>query len=512
LIDILFPSSYMTTLFGKKRKREQQTTTTIEEKKVVEDNKQNGLIEDADVSEMERISRLNFPNLGLSDWICEMCKTMEFRRPMPVQSFCIPAVLEGKDVMGCAETGSGKTAAFCLPILQRLAEDPYGIFAVVLTPTRELAIQISEQFAAFGSPISLRQCVVIGGTDLMVQSLGLEKRPHVIIATPGRLRSHIEGPSPPNLQKAKFLVLDEADLLLTQGFEEDLEVIMGALPDNRQTLLFSATMTTSLKRLESLSSEKIVKYDLTKTQTVPATLKQEYLFIPHQAKNAFLVSIINKFLRKKKQDNEDENDGKSNKIDLKKNDNRSLQFANSILVFAATCRRCQELTEMFLILGIRCVSLHSVLPQKIRANSLLKLKSSVVNVMICTDIASRGLDIPEVDLVINYDIPNTPSDYVHRVGRTARAGRSGRSLSLVSQYDIELIHGIERFTGVQMTLCEQITQNDIMPLINKVSEAFHRGKARMSSYGFDDKHEIKRDRIEVERQKLENKKRKKQKK
>ena len=173
----------------------------------------------------KREDSLSFEGLGLSEWVCKAVSAMGYRQPTPVQQKCIPAILAGHDVIGCAETGSGKTAAFALPILDHLSKDPYGIFAVILTPTRELGAQISEQFVAFGAPIGLRTALIIGGVNMTEQSLNLKRLPHVVIATPGRLRAHLEGPDPPSLARTPYLVLDEADRLLSQGFSSELRVI-----------------------------------------------------------------------------------------------------------------------------------------------------------------------------------------------------------------------------------------------------------------------------------------------
>ncbi|NWH69194.1 DDX49 helicase, partial [Geococcyx californianus] len=200
-----------------------------------------------------------FRALGLASWLAEQARQVGLSRPTPVQAACIPAVLQGRDCLGCAKTGSGKTAAFVLPVLQVLSEDPYGIFCLVLTPTRELAYQIAEQFRVLGKPLGLKDCVVVGGLDMVAQALELSRKPHVVIATPGRLADHLRSSNTFSLKKIKFLVLDEADRLLEQGcadFTADLEVILEAVPAHRQTLLFSATLTDTLKELKSLAKNR----------------------------------------------------------------------------------------------------------------------------------------------------------------------------------------------------------------------------------------------------------------
>ncbi|XP_042297840.1 probable ATP-dependent RNA helicase DDX49 [Sceloporus undulatus] len=200
-----------------------------------------------------------FRALGLAPWLAAQAEQLGLKAPTPVQEACIPPALRGRDCMGCAKTGSGKTAAFVLPILQKLSEDPYGVFCLVLTPTRELAYQIAEQFRVLGKPLGLKDCIIVGGMDMVTQALELSRKPHVVIATPGRLADHLRSSNTFSLQKIKFLVLDEADRLLEQGctdFTKDLEVILAAVPAKRQTMLFSATLTDTLNELKQIAMNK----------------------------------------------------------------------------------------------------------------------------------------------------------------------------------------------------------------------------------------------------------------
>lgn len=453
---------------------------------------------------------------------------MGFRRPTDVQRACIPSILDGKDVMGCAETGSGKTAAFALPILHKLSIDPYGIYAVVLTPTRELALQISEQFSALGAPMGLRVCLVIGGVNMTEQSTALSRRPHVVIATPGRLRHHIEGADPPNLSRAVFLVLDEADRLLASGFEAELKIIMQCMHKQRQTLLFSATLTESLKELEAMSSKNTLRFDLTLNQKIPTQLIQEYLFMPAQLKLCYLVAflqgVIKKQIQSEAENEEDDHKkieqqrlmelldidslgGSSSKSSLEKGRSQSKKKSNkkknassdgddtvklnsSIMIFVGTCKKCQEIAETLLQLRFDCVALHSMMNQNRRLASLAKFKSRMSPIMVSTDVASRGLDIPTVDIVINLDLPKIAVDYVHRVGRTARAGRGGRAISLISQYDIKLVHTIEEFTGQKLVASTDVAEEDVVKLLNTVSKAMKEAQLGLLKNGFDEQVEI----------------------
>ncbi|XP_063692517.1 probable ATP-dependent RNA helicase DDX49 [Bolinopsis microptera] len=219
-------------------------------------------------------TRVKFESLGIKKWLVQQCKGLGMKQPTPVQINCVPAILAGKDCIGCAKTGSGKTAAFALPILDILSDDPFGIFALVLTPTRELAFQIKDQFVAIGAHINIRVSTVIGGMDMLTQSMELSRSPHIVIATPGRLADHINSGDGLKLGKVKFLVLDEADRLLEPCFESDLGTIFGSLPKKRQTLLFSATLTDTIEQLKSMSATAPHVYcDLTDIATVSTRFK-----------------------------------------------------------------------------------------------------------------------------------------------------------------------------------------------------------------------------------------------
>lgn len=437
-----------------------------------------------------------FPDLGLCEWACKSASAMGFRYPTEIQRVCIPAVLQGRDVLGCAETGSGKTAAFALPILHDLSQDPFGVFAVVLTPTRELAIQISEQFSALGAPMSLRVCLIIGGISMTEQSLQLSKRPHIIIATPGRLRHHLGGPDPPDLAKSRYLVLDEADRLFAAGFSSELQVILSSMSNKkRQTLLFSATLTASLAELEQFAMKQTLRFDLTTDQRIPTQLLQQYLFVPAQIKVCYLMAVLQKVLNLSSVlDSSEKSGGRGNTGKRKRSGDQDAGDtkngtvpASSIIIFVGTCRRCQEIAEILTELGVDCVALHSMMSQLRRIAALGKFKSHQSRILIATDIASRGLDIPTVDIVINMDLPKVAVDYVHRIGRTARAGRHGRSLSLITQYDVNLVHEIEAFTGHKMVLSEEVKETEVLPLLNPVAKAIRVAQMRLLEVGFEEK-------------------------
>ncbi|KAM3718731.1 putative ATP-dependent RNA helicase [Dirofilaria immitis] len=334
---------------------------------------------------------------------------------------CIPRILAGNDVLGCAKTGTGKTLAFALPILHELTLDPYGICALVLTPTRELAIQIGDQFAALGAPVNLKIGIIVGGKDRVAQGNGLTRRPHIVVATPGRLADHLESDSENTrklFEKLRFLVLDEADRLLDGQYSVELKTILNLMPKQRQTLLFSATITSALSQLHQVAVKKPYFFEDKSEIATVDKLEQKYVLTPCAVKDAYLVYVVKNFHEK---------------------------YPDSlILIFSHTCRECQALAIMFHGLGFQVGSLHSQISQQERMSSLTKFRSGHIKILICTDVASRGLDIPHVNLVVNHNVPQNPKTYIHRVGRSARAGRFGCALIFVTQYDIFLLQEIEK--------------------------------------------------------------------
>ena len=367
-------------------------------------------------------------------------------------------------------TGSGKTAAFALPILEKLSKNPYGIFALVITPTRELAAQIVEQFLALGAKLPVRVCMVVGGLDMMKQSVELDRLPHVVICTPGRMADIMNGARPPKLSKLKFLVLDEADRLFEKTFARDIDFIVSRLPKkNRQTLLFSATMSYNVRQSQTLAVNEPYVWTNKEGETTVEKLTQEYLFIPANVKPTYLFKVLD-LLGPKSKDELDEH----HEEELIRN-GRKRRYKSAI-IFVSTCAKCQLLGQMLVELRIESCSLHSQMSQRRRFAALGKFKSGQTSLLIATDVASRGLDIPQVELVINYDIPRNAADYIHRVGRTARAGREGNALSLVSQYDIELIQNVEKHVGRKMEECKDVKEDDVLLSLNKVTKAMRAAK------------------------------------
>ncbi|KAF2101683.1 DEAD-domain-containing protein [Rhizodiscina lignyota] len=376
-----------------------------------------------------------FADLGVSPWLVMSLAAMAIKRPTGIQKGCIPEILKGRDCIGGSRTGSGKTVAFAVPILQKWSEDPVGIFAVVLTPTRELALQIFEQFKAISAPQSLKPILVTGGADMRAQALELSRRPHVVIATPGRLADHINVSGEDTicgLRRVRFVVLDEADRLLEAGHGSmlpDVETCLGVLPPaaERQTCLFTATVTDEVRALKEMPRAKgkppvfVCEVD-TDVLAIPATLKQMYLQVPLTHRESFLHILLLT--------------------------PRNLE--KSLIIFCNRTATATLLERMLRILEHRVTALHSGLSQPLRTANLARFRAKAARILVATDVASRGLDIPEVDLVINYDVPRDPDDYIHRVGRTARAGRKGDAVTMVGQRDVELLLAIESRVGRKM--------------------------------------------------------------
>lgn len=446
-------------LFSRKKK---STTTNTATKKPPPSEAAAVKVLEKELNPNPTPSHVTFADLGLAEWIVDTCKELGMKRPTPVQHHCIPKILAGQDVMGLAQTGSGKTAAFALPILNHLSKDPYGVFALVVTPTRELAYQLAEQFRALGSGMGLRCTVVVGGMDMLNQAQSLMQRPHVVIATPGRIKVLIEqNPDdiPAVFSNTKFLVLDEADRVLGVNFEAELRVIFQCLPKKRQTLLFSATMSSNLQTLLELSANKAYFYAAYEGFKTVESLKQQYIFIPKNVKDVYLLHILNKMEE---------------------------MGVRSAMIFVSTCRSCEHLSLLLEQLELEVTALHSFKSQSLRLSALNKFKSGKVPVLIATDVANRGLDIPTVDLVINYDIPRYPEDYIHRVGRTARVGRGGLALSFITQNDVDLVHKIEAVIGKQLDEFE-CKEKEVLEDITKVYKARRVTMMKMMDGGFEEK-------------------------
>lgn len=383
-----------------------------------------------------------FKDLGLDPLLCEACLAVGYQFPTPIQKEAIPLALQGRDIIGIAETGSGKTAAFALPILQALlnAEGSRALFALVLTPTRELAFGIRDAFDALGASIGLKTAVITGGLENVAQAITLAKKPNVIIATPGRIVDHLENTKGFNLRSLKFLVMDEADRILSMDFEKEVQKILGVIPAQRTTFMFSATMTEKVCKLQRASLKDPAKVDvLTKYHTVQ-TLKQRYLFVPCKAKDCYLAYLLHQL------------------------------EGNSFMIFCNTRHNTERVSLVLRDLGFEAICLHGSMRMEKRLAALSKFQAKTRDILVVTDVASRGLDIPHVDVVVNFDLPQDSKDYIHRVGRTARAGRSGIAINFVTQYDVEVFMRIEKLVGIKMEQHPH-EEEEVKVFMERVTEA-----------------------------------------
>ncbi|CAG9463147.1 unnamed protein product [Pedinophyceae sp. YPF-701] len=381
-----------------------------------------------------------FRALGVCEQLAEAAAGLGWRKPTPIQQQAVPYLLEGKDIIGLAQTGSGKTGAFALPIIQDLLDNPQPLFALVLSPTRELAIQISEQFEALGAGIGLRCAVLVGGIDMMAQAIALGRRPHVVVGTPGRVVDHLSNTKGFTLRALKHLVLDEADRLLNMDFEAEIDQILKVVPRERRTQLFSATMTQKVAKLQRACLSSPVRVEISHKYQTADNLRQQFLFVPAKYKECYLAHVLTELA------------------------------GCTAMVFTRTCDSTRRLALMLRNLGLDAVPIHGQMSQPKRLAALNKFKAGDRSILVATDVAARGLDIPSVEVVLNYDVPTNSKDYVHRVGRTARAGRSGRSVTLVTQYDVELFQKIEQLIKLKMEKYDA-PQDEALLLLERVNEA-----------------------------------------
>eukprot|EP01080_Neovahlkampfia_damariscottae_P012551 gene12551-6371_t len=395
----------------------------------------------------------SWKDLGLHDSLVETLEELKYKHPTKIQKEVIPYAVKEHDIIGIAHTGSGKTAAFVLPILNSLLKiRPSPCSALILSPTRELSLQIKEHFDALGSKIGLKTILLVGGLgSKFEQQKEIQMiKPHIVIATPGRLVDHLSSTKGFDLRRTKFLVMDECDKLLGVEYEKDISVILSQInKKDRKTYLFSATMTNKVEKLEKAQLNNPVKLQVTtnKYSTV-STIKQSYLFLPEKYKEVYLCYLLN------------ENPGKR------------------VIVFAGQNQTVLTLSIMCRSLGFPAVPLSGSMSDHDRTHCLRKFKSGDRPVLIASDIASRGLDIPNVDLVINFDIPTHSKEYVHRIGRTGRIGNEGAAITLVTQYDVEYFQKIEKLIGKKMEL-HQTVKEDVMTLLNTVSESNELAKKRV---------------------------------
>jgi ATP-dependent RNA helicase RhlE len=362
---------------------------------------------------------MNFSELGLAPTQVSACESLGYKIPTPIQRQAIPIILTGRDVIGCAETGTGKTAAYLLPILQRFSESfRPGLRVLVLAPTRELALQIQENYTALNQVKSNRSVIAIGGANIRTQLAELRRDPAILIATPGRLLDLIERGAV-RLSTVELLVLDEADRMLDMGFWPAIRRVLSLLPTTRQTLLFSATMSSSIEQL-ARSTTKNPQLVQVSTRGRAATLVEQLAYeVPADCKTALLLELLEK----------------------------QRERFERVLIFTRTRRGAERLSHVLRARDHDVKRIHADRTQSQREEALRAFSEGRARVLVATDIAARGLDIDAVTHVINYDVPAAPEDYVHRVGRTGRAGSHGQAISMVAPADELAVRAIERLTG-----------------------------------------------------------------
>lgn len=370
-----------------------------------------------------------FNKLGINSAILKVLTERNFLVPTPIQQQCIPTAIEGKDIVGIAQTGTGKTLAFGIPIMQSILREPGQ--ALILLPTRELALQVEEVLKALCHPLRLRGCVLIGGASMGHQIQMLRNKPQIIIATPGRLIDHISSKTFA-LNNVKMIVLDEADRMLDIGFMPQIKQILASAPTNRQTMMFSATMPKSISELAAKYMKLPVRIEVAPAGTPAKNIEQEVFIVPKDGKVPLLEKVL-------------------------------LDNPGTVLVFSRTKFGAKKIAAYLNKIGHLAVEIHSNRTLAQRKAAMEGFKSGKYRILVATDIAARGIDVANISLVLNYDLPDNAEDYVHRIGRTGRAGQSGKAISFAAPHEKGDIRQIERLISRTLPL----TNSPLAPNANE---------------------------------------------
>ncbi|KAH9813237.1 P-loop containing nucleoside triphosphate hydrolase protein [Melampsora americana] len=482
----------------------------------------------------------SFQDLNVHSSLISALKSLSIHSPTEIQAKTIPDILNGRDCIGSSQTGSGKTIAFSIPILQGLAKDPSSCYALILTPTRELAFQISSQLKVLGSLAipGFSSTVIVGGIEMTSQAIELRKRPHVIIATPGRLVDHLKSSDGEignwDLKRCKFLVLDEADRMLTSTFADPLAYLINhhlPPPSQRQTLLFTATLTEPVLALANKDPppgklKPVVHLCGPRGINLPENLRQLYSFVPSQVKETYLyylllninqlTGLVNPFPKSKKPSNSRSSKRTKYSNRIKRLITEEEEMKDPVIeipqtiIFVSKPRTAEMLKiafdSDFLPFKIPACSLHSNLTQIQRLKAIEDFEERRFTILISTDLGSRGLDLKQVKLVINWDIPLDFNEYVHRIGRTARGIQSdGVSISLVAENDVDCVLGIEEKMGMKME--ELVMKEDkVLEYLNPVSKAKREAYLELEENKFGEKQKInklKRMKLDKKRKEIE---------
>ncbi|WCZ32295.1 DEAD/DEAH box helicase [Corynebacterium massiliense] len=374
-----------------------------------------------------------FADLGLPDDIQKAVSKVGFTEPSPIQSETIPLLMQGRDVVGLAQTGTGKTAAFALPILARIDAEKRHPQALVLAPTRELALQVADSFQSFADHLGKLEILPIyGGQAYGIQLSGLRRGAQIIVGTPGRVIDHLEKGSL-DISQLEYLVLDEADEMLNMGFQEDVERILEDTPEDKQVALFSATMPNGIRRLSKNYLDNPAEVTVKAQARTNDNISQRYLMIPHRAKMAAFTRIL------------------------------EVIDSDAIIVFCRTKQETEEVAEKLSDRGFNAAAINGDIAQNQRERTVDQLKDGRLDILVATDVAARGLDVERITHVINYDIPRDTESYVHRIGRTGRAGRSGEAILFVTPRERRMLRSIERVTKARLEEMD-------LPTVEEVNE------------------------------------------
>lgn len=387
----------------------------------------------------------SFSELGISQSILEVVKQLKLSIPTPIQAKTIPVAINGQDLIGIAQTGTGKTFAFGIPMIQRIGRIKGQ--GLVIAPTRELALQVEESLNTIGRQLGLRTALLIGGEALGKQLFMLRRKPHIVVATPGRLIDHLKRRTF-DLNQINTLVLDEADMMLDMGFAPQINEILAQAPSERQTMLFSATMPESIVKIASKYMKLPLSIEVAPPGTTAAKVDQEMFIIKGEERLEHLLKIL-------------------------------ARYSGSVLVFVRTKYGARTLARKLVSLGNRAIEIHSNLSLNQRKAALSAFKSKKERILVATDVAARGLDINGIELVVNYNLPDNSDDYVHRIGRTGRAGKGGKAISLVTPDQFFEIKAIEKLINLQIRKTEFVQfERQSVPQAKKRSHFSNAGRGR----------------------------------
>jgi len=412
------------------------------------------------------MSSTSFSTLGVVEPLCRALASENYTTPTPIQTQAIPLLLEGRDLLGIAQTGTGKTAAFALPILQMLGKPqlplaPRSAHALILAPTRELAVQIGASFATYGKNLGLRHTVIVGGVGQPAQVKAMARGVDILVATPGRLLDLVQQHQV-RLDEVRHFVLDEADRMLDMGFIRDVKRIVAMLPRKRQSLLFSATMPADVAKLAADLLHQPVRVEVTPQSTTVERVSQRVYFVEAQAKRGLLIDLL-----------------------------KDPSFSR-VLVFTRTKSHANRVSEHLDRAGVSADAIHGNKSQNARQRALERFRDGKARVLVATDIAARGIDVDGVSHVINFEIPNEPESYVHRIGRTARAGNAGIALSFCDATEHAFLRDIEKLTRQPIEVVGTVPASFNAPRAKqearrpdpstyKRKRPFHRGKSRRAA-------------------------------